>query len=68
MGDPHKWAVFVCPCGYGHDVALNLLSVRGTHWRVFKETPGVSITPSVDATYQSRRCHYWILRGRVHWC
>ncbi len=65
--DRPKWAVFACPCGYGHSIVVNLSSTRRPAWRLRVEEGGPSLHPSVDSLTDGRRCHFWLRVGRVHW-
>ena len=61
-----KWLRFLCPCGCGQIMALNLMRSHSPHWDVTDHGDGtVSVTPSVHAT----KCgsHYWLRRNRVDW-
>lgn len=62
-----KWAVFACPCGHGHSIALNLSSTRRPAWRLVVEDGEPSLHPSVDSLTDRRRCHFWLRDGHVHW-
>ena len=68
IGDPPRWAEFCCPCGWGHQVTLNLAHVNRADWTVIvDEQQRPTITPSVDVR-DLRRCHFWLRAGRVSWC
>lgn len=69
IGSPNrpKWAVFACPCGNGHSIAINLSPARRPVWRLKVEKKGPSLHPSVDSLTDERRCHFWLREGRVHW-
>jgi hypothetical protein len=62
-----QWAMFVCPCGRGHLIALNLLPTRHPFWEVSHGERGLTLHPSVDAHWQGSRCHFWLRDGHVHW-
>jgi hypothetical protein len=68
VGHPAKWVVFACPCGRGHEIALNLANSSHPRWSLHTTTHGPTVSPSVDATWHGFRCHYWIRDGRVRWC
>lgn len=61
-----KWLRFLCPCGCGEVVALNLMTSHSPRWAIREDAKGtLSVSPSAD----SMTCgsHYWIRRSRVHW-
>ena len=66
VGQPVQWAMFLCPCNQGHDIALAL--GRAGHWYVDATGRRPSVTPSVNSMMGGTRCHYWITNGRVRWC
>ncbi|WP_370874864.1 DUF6527 family protein [Paenarthrobacter nicotinovorans] len=41
-------------------------SRRRPFWKVRDKAP-LSLHPSVDDFGPGRRCHYWIIDGRIHW-
>jgi len=61
-----KWAILDCPCGHGHRLTVNLSKARRPYWRLTIGESGPSLYPSVDVV-TSRRCHFWLRDGRVHW-
>lgn len=61
-----KWLAFDCPCTGRHRVLINLDSRRRPFWKVLDKAP-LSLHPSVDDIEPGRRCHYWIIDGRIHW-
>lgn len=62
-----KWAVFECPCGVGHRIAVPLSSRRQPTWRVVLDGGGrPSLSPSIDSN-DGRRCHFWVRNGRIEW-
>ena len=65
----HLWSVaFLCPCGCGELVQLNLLPDTRPQWDVrTHEDTTVSLTPSVWRT-KGCRSHFFLRRGRVEWC
>src|ERR1700730_11091489 len=62
------WAVsFVCPCGCGSLIELNLLPDARPCWKVEEHWDStISLTPSV-ARMTGCRSHFWIRRGLVEW-
>jgi hypothetical protein len=62
-----KWAMFECPCGTGHRIAVPLSSRREPTWRVaFNDRGRPSLYPSIDSD-DTRRCHFWLRNGRIEW-
>jgi hypothetical protein len=68
IGAPHrpKWLVLECPCGTGHRLEVNLSPSRRPFW-ILGLDPGPSVEPSIDLRDAHRRCHFWLLEGRVRW-
>ena len=66
--DKHpKWAVFECPCGTGHRIAVPLTARNRASWRVSRDANGQpSLHPSIDSA-DGARCHFWLSGGRVRW-
>lgn len=65
----HLWfVVFVCPCGCGELVQLNLLPDSRPRWSAERHPDGtVSVSPSVWRT-AGCRSHFFLRRGLVEWC
>jgi uncharacterized protein DUF6527 len=61
-----KWLVFDCPCLTGHRVMLNLDRSRWPWWHLSTREP-LTVRPSIDDANSSRRCHFFLRRGRVLW-
>jgi hypothetical protein len=62
-----KWLRFVCPCGCGAVLALNLMRSQTPCWTVQEHEDGsISVQPSVDA--QKCGAHFWVRRNRIDWC
>lgn len=62
----HKWAYFMCPCGCGQQLALNLMPSQRPVWRVtIRSEADFSIFPSVDST--TCGAHFWLRAGRITW-
>jgi hypothetical protein len=61
-------AMFLCPCGCGEAIRLNLLQQVRPNWTV-QITDGslVTLAPSV---WRKVGCesHFFIRRGRIEWC
>lgn len=67
IGSPHKWVVFECPCGRGHQIHLNLAHPGRAQWTLAVDEQGrPTLFPSIDVRAE-RRCHYWLRHGRTHW-
>jgi hypothetical protein len=62
-----KWAVFSCPCGHGHVIAVNLSPARRPVWELLADEKAPGLRPSVDSMNSGRRCHFWLREGRVQW-
>jgi hypothetical protein len=62
----NKWLIFRCPCDTGHEIHLNISPRRQPCWTLDPAT--VSIHPSIVAARPERRCHYFIVGGRVRPC
>lgn len=65
----YLWSVaFVCPCGCGELVQLNLLPDARPRWTAERHPDGtVSVSPSVWRV-AGCRSHFFLRRGRVEWC
>lgn len=61
-----KWVVFDCPCRRGHRIMLTLDPAHRPHWQI-TDFDRLSLWPSVEYVSHSRRCHYFIEKGRVSW-
>ncbi len=65
-GERLKWLRFMCPCGCGETIALNLMRSHSPRWTVERHDDGtLSVTPSVDST--TCGSHFWIRRSRIAW-
>ncbi len=62
-----KWIVFDCPCRSGHRVMLNTDPMRRPAWSLATSQAGLSISPSIDFTEGTRRCHFFMRAGRIAW-
>lgn len=61
-----KWLRFLCPCGCGEVVALNLMTSHSPRWAISEDVgETLSVSPSADST--TCGSHYWIRRSRIHW-
>jgi hypothetical protein len=61
-----KWLAFDCPCKTGHRIMVSLDPAHRPHW-VAKKEGKLSVSPSVDYRTSARRCHYWIINGKIEW-
>lgn len=54
--DKNKWLKFICPCGCGKEITVNLMS--GSPWRASVNKGKISVFPSVVV----KECngHFWI--------
>ncbi len=65
-GDRAKWLRFLCPCGCGEVVALNLMARHRPHWSAEHHSDGtLTVTPSVVVT--TCQSHFWVRRNRITW-
>ena len=63
----HLWhVVFVCPCGCGARLALNLLPDDSPRWEIEDEGGVPTIRPSVWRT-AGCRSHFFLRRGSIEW-
>ena len=61
-----KWLRFICPCGCGEIVALNLMRSHSPRWTISQSANGkLSVFPSIDST--TCHSHYWIRHNRIDW-
>lgn len=65
--DAPQWAMFACPCGHGHLIAVNLSPKRHPAWKLRIDSAGVTLEPSVDSHWRGRRCHFRLRGGVVTW-
>lgn len=65
----HRWfAAFLCPCGCGDEVVLNLLPDMRPRWRIeTHDDQTVTIHPSINRRVGCRS-HFFIRQGRTQWC
>ncbi|RWX40282.1 hypothetical protein EHH54_13175 [Rhizobium leguminosarum] len=67
--DGEDWSVGMrCPCGCGDTIELMVLENAQPRWDVAVDEVGrPTLHPSIwrNAGCQS---HFWISRGRIHWC
>src|SRR5207302_1613338 len=57
--DYWKWAIFLCPCGRGHRIDVNLQRHHDPHWTISLGAWGPTLAPSVD--YRGDfRCHFYL--------
>ena len=68
VGTPNRpsWAALDCPCNTGHRLLLNLNEHRHPYW-IVSSPRRASFWPSIDATVDSRRCHFVLNRGKIRW-
>jgi hypothetical protein len=65
--DKPKWFVLECPCGTGHRLQINGSPQHRPRWKLARGSRKPSLKPSVDFREPRRRCHFWLLEGRVRW-
>lgn len=64
----YKWIVFDCPCRTGHRILLNVDSARCPHWQIETlDRRRVTVMPSIDYNDSTKRCHYFVRRGKIQW-
>lgn len=61
-----KWLAFDCPCGTGHRIMVTLDPAHRRHWRISRAKK-LTITPSIDYQTDVRRCHFYVIKGRIRW-
>lgn len=62
------FAAFLCPCGCGELVQLNLLPDSRPRWSASRHPDGtVSVSPSVSRL-AGCRSHFFLRRGLIDWC
>jgi|SRR5664280_605729 len=63
------WCVGMrCPCGCGYVIELLVIAEGKPRWDVKVDANGApTLTPSVWLQ-KGCRSHFWICKGRVHWC
>ncbi|HYT93263.1 MAG TPA: DUF6527 family protein [Gemmataceae bacterium] len=62
------FVVFLCPCGCGETVQLNLLPDERPRWEVTAHEDGtISVEPSVRRV-RGCRSHFFVRRGCIDWC
>jgi hypothetical protein len=69
VGDKgHKWvAAFICPCGCGQLIQLNLLKDGDVSWRTsIHKDSSITIRPSIWRI-TGCRSHFTITRGDLRW-
>jgi hypothetical protein len=67
--DEEDWCVGMrCPCGCGQTTELMLIREVKPRWDLSVDGRGrPSLNPSIWMQ-TGCRSHYWLKRGRVHWC
>lgn len=60
---------FLCPCGCGKQIALNLIPLQnGPRWSFTREADGTfTVSPSVNRIVGCRS-HFWLRNSRIVWC
>lgn len=65
IGGEARWAIFECPCGRGHPIAVNLAD--GPHPHSSLDVREVTINTQVETNHSERRCRFRVTNGRVTW-
>jgi hypothetical protein len=60
------WAAFMCPCGAGHRLVLNLSKLRSPYWTVKVRDGRATVYPSISLG-QGCQSHFWIWSNKVYW-
>jgi hypothetical protein len=59
---------FICPCGCGDLIQLNLIPDERPCWRLMCDHKGkLTLHPSVWRT-KGCHAHFWVKRNRIWWC
>lgn len=69
VGTPEKlkWVKFICPCGCGQVIALNLMTSHYPRWTLSRDGVGrVTLSPSVHST--TCGAHFFVRSNSVEWC
>lgn len=63
------YAKFICPCGCGEELTLNLIDDVSPNWKIeIKNGPNeFSIYPSVRRNIKCKS-HFWIRNSKIKWC
>ncbi len=61
-----KWLAFDCPCRQGHRIMVSLDKRTKPHWQI-TGSERLTLSPSVDAMTDRRRCHYIMRNGKIIW-
>jgi len=66
-GPSAKWVRFLCPCGCGSVLALNLMKSYLPRWTMMRDPKNrLTVHPSVHST--TCGAHFFIRSNRVEWC
>jgi hypothetical protein len=60
-----QWLALQCPLCGEHQLMLNLANSRTPRWTLSGSRRRPNLSPSVDAFTDTRRCHFWVRRGRI---
>ena len=63
------YSKFVCPCGCGDILTLNLMDDSPPSWRlnIDPQTKHFSFHPSIRRKIKCKS-HFWIIKSQVIWC
>lgn len=61
-----KWIAFDCPCKTGHRIMVTLDPSHWPHW-VIRRTKKLSLSPSIDFCEGNKRCHFFLINGKINW-
>ncbi|MGW1341372.1 DUF6527 family protein [Kribbella sp. NPDC002412] len=60
------WIAFDCPRHRDQRIMLNLSTRRRPYWTIHDRAT-LTLRPSIDATHNGSRCHFWLRRGHLRW-
>jgi len=67
QGNFDKRVVFICPCGCGRRIDLNLVRTQHPSWSAHLRNGQISISPSVWLTADPCQSHFFIKNNKVEW-
>ena len=68
IGKDDPWLIiFLCPCGCGEELILNMMEEEQPRWTLKNEGKRFDLFPSVNRV-KGCKSHFWIKQGEVVWC
>ena len=64
--DHPTWIAFDCPRHRNQRIMLNLSTGRRPYWTIHDRVR-LTLHPSIEATHNGSRCHFWLRRGHLKW-